>query len=221
MAGVPVGDGSSSANFIAAAGGWRVGFDRNGPTVILRGPDGKTEYGVGEHARVEGLTATVEGGEVVVYLATMAGDGVPRRDVRLATGKRTNPIDPALPTGPPGPPGMGLTGPRGADGERGEDGKQGPPGAPGRDGKDAAVTPEQMDQLATMVAEKVFNLPPADDHYGLSDEAKFGNRWQELLAYMLTSPQFVHAFTQVFAVQIDRVAKEMQDAGYTALTKAG
>jgi len=88
MAGVAVGDGSVNANFVSAAGGWRVGFDRNGPTVILRGPDGKSEYGVGEHARVEGLCATVEDGEVVVYLATMVGDGVPRRDVRLATGKR-------------------------------------------------------------------------------------------------------------------------------------
>ena len=88
MAGVPVGDGSYNANFIAAAGGFRVSFDRSNPMVILRGPDGKTEYGVAEHARVEALCATVEEGEVVVYLATMVGDGVPRRDVRLATGKR-------------------------------------------------------------------------------------------------------------------------------------
>lgn len=202
MAGVAIGDGSFKCNLIAAAGGWRVGFDRARAVVLVRGADGKQEYPVGEHPRVEGLCATIEGGELVVYLATILkenGDDHPRRDIRLATGKRTAPVDPALPVGPAGPPGV-----PGADGKQGQ---QGPPGAPGAKGADlVALSDADLDRIAL----RVWTMPPPPDLKNISG-ADLGTLAQEVTVYPHTRRQDVK---QLEIMQYDEAAANLEKEHY-------
>lgn len=55
----------------------------------------------------------------------------------------------------------------------------------GKPGKDAVVDEPTMRTLAEIVAERVYSLPPAADHFGLPGYVQYNSRFQEMIAVMV------------------------------------
>ena len=102
--------------------------------------------------------------------------------------------------------GVGPLGPTGGVGPKGDQGDPGPQGPRGEDGEDAvALTQQEIDAIA----ERVFTLPPAPDHFGLPEYVRYGTRFQEMIAVMVHQ-----ALAQHVIMATDEGAANLVASGY-------
>jgi hypothetical protein len=185
---------------VTTAGVWASVYlpGDQGETVKIRFPDGR--MGTVKTPGLADWFLVAEDGEVTVYYTKIVQGG--HDLVRIATTIPCGVAVGALTSG-----GTGPIGPAGAPGPKGD---KGDTGAQGEKGEDAvALTQQEIDAIA----ERVFSLPPAPDHFGLPEYVRYGTRFQETIAVMVNQ-----ALMQYLIRNGDEAAANMIRDGYTPQT---
>jgi hypothetical protein len=161
---------------VTTAGVWMSVYHpgAEGEWVEVMPPDGATHRI--DTPKLLDWTLIAFNGKLSVYYNRDAGDG--RKElVAVHTPIVCGGMVGELVAGATGP--IGPAGAPGPQGEQGEQGEQGPAGPAGEDA--VALTADDIDRIA----ERVFTLPPAPDHFGLPEYVRYGTRFQEMIAVMV------------------------------------
>jgi hypothetical protein len=174
------------ASILTSKGRFHVGYRQGQLRVLL--PDGSWQSFAAPGLTVAHPEPAVENGVLVIYYAVFLGQ-VDNRDIPDRPIRRLVTDIPAggqvfetvlIGNGP-----MGPMGPAGRDGATGATGPAGPTGPVGPKGADAVAI---SDADATRIAERVYSLGPASDHFGLPKQMWAGTRLQEAIGVYLRNP---------------------------------